>query len=160
MKKNYLLSILVFLSILLLVSCNRNSGYYLIAGEFYSEENEYDEEDLNRNNDYQNAILKIKEIDEETYREANGLNVVKDVSSDRIGDYYSIELLIFSKEKNDYIQLNYYNLKREPHMHAISYRDDNDYLLCPNELKNYPNNSWKYTASQDGYRGEFYIKEN
>ena len=99
MKKNYLLSILVFMSILLIVSCNRNAGYYLIAGEFYSKENEYDEEDLNRNNDYQYAILKIKEIDEETYREANGLNVIKDVSSDRIGDYHSIELFIFSKEK-------------------------------------------------------------
>lgn len=155
MKKNYLLCILVFLSLLLMVSCNRNSGYYLIEGEFYSKENEYDEKDLNRNNDYQNAILKIKEIDENTYREANGLNVVKDVSSDRIGDYYSIELLVFSKKKNDYIQLNYYNLKREPHMHAISYRDDNDYLLCPHELKDQTNSSWKYTVSQQGYRGAF-----
>lgn len=159
MKKNYLLCILVFLSLFMMVSCNRNSGYYLIEGEFYSEKNNYNEEYSDRNDDYQNAILRIKEIDKETYLESNGLNVVKDVSSNRVGDYYSIELLVFSKEKNDYIQLNYINLKREPHVHTIFYRDDDGFLLCPHESKNQPNRSWKYTASHQGYYGEFYLKE-
>ncbi|MDE5714917.1 MAG: hypothetical protein K2I42_02175 [Anaeroplasmataceae bacterium] len=158
MKKNYLLCVLVFLS-LLMGSCNNNSGYYLIAGEFYSKENGYSEEYTDCNEDYQDAILRIKEIDKSTYLQANGVNVVKDISSDRIGDYYSIELLVFSKEKNDYVQLNYYNLKREPHMHAISYRDENDYLLAPHEFKNHPNSPRKYTASHQGYRGVFYLKE-
>ncbi len=158
MKKNYLLCILLFFSLFMMMSCDNNSGYYFIEGEFYSKEN-YNDEYAERNEDYQDAMLKIKEIDKNAYLEANGLNVVKDVSSDRIGDYYSIELLVFSKEKNDYIQLNYYNLKREPHMHAIAYRDDAGHLLCPNELKNQSNTLWKYTVSHQGYRGEFYLRD-
>lgn len=158
MKKNYLIFILCFLILFIMTSCNQNSGCYLIEGEFYSDANSYDSSYEEYNEDYQSAKLVIKEIDEDTYLEANGLNVVKDISSNRIGEYYLIELFVFSREKNEYVQLNYCNLQREPHVHTIYYSDNNGFILEPNEIKNQPNNSWKYTASHKGYWGEFYLK--
>lgn len=123
-----------------MASCKHNSGCYLIEGEFYSDANSYDSSYEEYNEDYQSAKLIIKEIDKETYLEATGLNVVKDISSNRIGEYYLIELFVFSKEKNEYVQLNYYNLQREPHVHTIYYSDNNDFILEPYQLKKQPNN--------------------
>ena len=102
MKKIFCLHISIIIFIFLVSSCNSNSGYYLIAGEFYSDENLCDSNCEDYNADFQSAKLTVKEIDKETYLSANGINVVKDVSSDRVGDYYLIELLVFSKEKEDY----------------------------------------------------------
>lgn len=128
MKKKLIGILLIFIGISL-TSCVFNSGYYFIEGVFYSSDLDTEYED------YQHGILTIKKIDKQTYLEANGLNVVKDVSSYRKGDYFLIELLVFSKEKNDYIQLNYYNLKRAEHRHANMYFDDNENEITPSKSK-------------------------
>lgn len=156
MKKKLIGILLIFIGISL-TSCKYNSGYYFIEGSFYSEKNVITDNGYS-NEDYQHGILTIKKIDKQTYLEANGLNVVKDVSSYRKGDYFLIELLVFSKEKNDYIQLNYYNLKREEHRHVNMYLDDNDYYISPRESKQYKNDSCKYYIGYNEYYSGFYLK--
>lgn len=157
MKKIFYLHIGIIIFIFLVSSCNSNSGYYLIAGEFYSDENLCDSNCEDYNADFQSAKLTVKEIDKETYLSANGINVVKDISSDRVGDYYLIELLVFSKEKEDYVQLNYNNLQRETHVHTIYYTDEKNAILSPQQIKINNNYTTKYTIRNSGYYGEFYL---
>ncbi|MDE6660323.1 MAG: YhfL family protein [Anaeroplasmataceae bacterium] len=157
MKKLFLICLLGIL-IFVMTSCS-NRGAYFLEGEFYSKENNCNKESSEYNEDYQYAILKLKAIDKATYLKAKGLNVVRDTSDDRDNEFYLVELLVFSKQKNDYIQLDYNNLQREPHRHANCYSDDNGYILDPHELKRGTNTSWKYTASNKGYCGEFYLME-
>ena len=159
MKKKLICILLILLISLSLTSCGFNTGNYFIEGVFYSSKNSIADDDEDANVDYEHAILTITKIDEQTFLDANGLNVVKDVSGFRIGDYFLIELLVFSKEKNDYIQLNYYNLRKREHVHANTYVDNGFHYITPRESKQYKNDSCKYDIGYNGYYAGFYVEK-
>ena len=151
MKKKLICILLILLISLSLTSCGFNTGYHFIEGVFYSSKNNITDEDKDLNEDYEHAILTITKIDEKQFLEADGLNVVKDVSGYRTGDYFFLELLVFSKEKNDYKQLNFYNLKRIDHIYANIYTDDYGDNIIPSQSK--------YSVANKGYSSGFYPRK-
>lgn len=74
------------------VACNRTEWYSIQEGVYYSQKNLADE------SDGMSARLTVIEIDETLYKQANGINVIKDKSSKKTSKYYSVELVLLSGE--------------------------------------------------------------
>lgn len=81
----FLIAIVLCLTIAL-QACNRSEWYPIEEGVYYSQKN------LAGNQDLSSAKLVITEIDETTYNQANGINVIKDKSSKNTNRYYKIEM--------------------------------------------------------------------
>lgn len=120
--KNVLARTLLFsLLVFTLSSCANRKVNYMVAGTFIS---------YGENNNY---VLEVGSISEEQYENADGLNVIKDITGKIDEVYFSVELYIFDQDNNKEL-LSYYNLKdSQPETSAepLIYVDDNSNYLEP-----------------------------
>lgn len=97
------------------------------------------------------AKLIITPISEEEFNQANGINVVKDVSPKRTHDYYSVELWYGESqdncEKAEYIDLKDRN--GDPHERGNYFDKNHSWLIiCVGEGKTYYNVHYYYDLEE------------
>ncbi len=134
MKCKTLFSAIALLSLLSLSSCFRSGKNmctnYFVAGEFAG----VAEEDSSTS-----FLFVVKEIAQQEYEGAGGLNVVNDYV---LGTYFSIELTIVTEEEStpyDFVNMRLYS--KTPHFRA-TYHDDKDTWITPHRDKK--DSPWNY----------------
>lgn len=132
MKKVCLVFICVFISIFF-CGCipNRHSNSF-VEGTYTAED----------------CKLIVTAIDEETFKNKNGVNVVEDDSVKRTNQYYEVVLSVFDADSESYIELTFYNLVQISVRQApCYYNDENGNSIYPNStIRNY----FGYIIEYDG----------
>ncbi len=134
------------LCLVLLAGCVNHKNQYFIEGYFYGESGS----DI--------YSLQIKTIDYDTYANAKGANVVKDVIIKSEDCYYQINLYV--QKEDGFVQIQLVNLadsnqktKAEP----VVYVDDNGTSICPmvDRPDYYKYGREAYSASYNGEQVSF-----